>query len=272
MKLAIYVTQRVNSAIYLLLLCGVLFTFNANAAQSTLQAKNSLAASNKTPPQKKSRWEFVRPYEATYDVHYDGDKLGSATRRLSNNNGKWKLNLSSKLKKWLLSLKSTEYSIFQLTDKDLITSKFYSRTKITFKKEKVIEQNYDWKTRQETGHKGKKKWQLPLEEYLFDRMNHLLKIRSDLIMQQDEFKYLVSYKGRRKVYHYTKSENEKLSTHLGVLETVRLDRTSGDDSRFSVWLSPQHDYIPVKIARVEQDKPDVTLLINHLDIKPALAP
>jgi len=55
---------------------------------------------------KENPWMFLLPFKADYEVHSDGDKLGSATRQLQMEDGVWKLQMSTKLKKWLLSFKN----------------------------------------------------------------------------------------------------------------------------------------------------------------------
>jgi len=209
-------------------------------------------------------WLFLHPYEAAYEIYSENDKLGIAYRRLSDTDGLWQLKISTKLKKWLLTLKSNEYSNFKIQQQKLITQKFYSSTKISFKKARTIEQNFDWLNLKETGRKNKTNWQLELSGQVFDRMSHILELRADLLRGEENFEYLVSYKGSRKLYQYTQAAIEKLNTPLGELEVVRMNRISGDDSSFSIWLSPELNYFPVKIAQFEQDKPDVELRVKSL--------
>ena len=209
-------------------------------------------------------WLFLHPYLATYEIYSENDRLGVANRQLSDTDGLWQLKISTKLKKWLLTLKSNEYSNFKIQQQELLTQKFYSSTKISFKKARTIEQNFDWINRIETGKKNKKNWQLELSEQVFDRMSHILELRADLLRGEENFEYLVSYKGSRKLYQYTRAATEKLNTPLGELEVIRMNRISGDDSSFSIWLSPELNYFPVKIAQFEQDKPDVELRVKSL--------
>lgn len=213
----------------------------------------------------KNPWLFLHAYEATYEVSSEGDKLGTAVRKLNKTDDIWRLQISSKLKKWLLSLKSKEHSDFQIRDNQLFTNEFYSQTKISFKKNKVIQQTFDWQNQQETGNRDKKSWSLPIEYHLFDRSTHLLKLRSDLLMNKQVFDYPISYKGKRKTYSYSKENSETITTKFGEFETVKMVRTSGDDSAFTIWLSPELNYFPVKIAQFEQDKPDVVMSLNKLE-------
>lgn len=213
----------------------------------------------------KNPWLFLHAYEATYEVSSEGDKLGTAVRKLNKTDDIWRLQITSKLKKWLLSLKSNEHSDFQIRDNQLFTNEFYSQTKISFKKNKVIQQTFDWQNQQETGNRDKKTWSLPIEYHLFDRSTHLLKLRSDLLMNKQVFDYPISYKGKRKTYSYSKENSETITTKFGEFEAIKMVRTSGDDSAFTIWLSPELNYFPVKIAQFEQDKPDVVMSLNKLE-------
>ncbi|WP_444998396.1 DUF3108 domain-containing protein [Aliikangiella sp. IMCC44359] len=214
---------------------------------------------------KENPWLFLHPYEASYQITSDGEELGLASRRMWFNDGLWQLEISSKLKKWLLTLKSNEHSQFKLLNKELLTTHFLSSTKISFKKPREIEQNFDWDKKVETGRKNSSQWELPINELIYDRMSHILKLRADLLINKNELNYIISYKGKRKVYQYERSIIEKLNTPMGEFNTVRVNRISGDDGSFSIWLSPELNYFPVKIAQFEQDKPDVILTLNNLD-------
>jgi len=96
-------------------------------------------------------------------------------------------------------------------------------------------------------------------------MSHILKLRADLNSGNDSFNYLISYKGKRKSYRYVKSDIEIIKTQWGECNALRMDRIEGGDSSFSIWLCPELNYFPVKIAQFEQDKPDVVLTLNKLE-------
>ena len=210
-------------------------------------------------------WVFLHAYDATYEISADGDKLGNASRKMSQDSGKWTLEISSKLKKWFLTMRSREYSQFEIQDEQLRTTEFYSSTKLSFKKDRTVKQFFDWSKKLETGTRGKKDWTLPLDEPLFDRMSHFIKLRSDLLLNKQEFNYLISYKGKRKYYQYSRADSETLTTSFGEFETIKMVRTSGDDSSFTVWFSPELNYFPIKIAQFEQDKPDVVMTLTKLE-------
>ncbi|MCW8878100.1 MAG: DUF3108 domain-containing protein [Kangiellaceae bacterium] len=235
---------------------------NSNSDDSVSQIPDSIPSSHIIDL---NQWRFLHQYSASYDVISDGDRLGRASRTLIKDDKGWKLEISTKLKKWLLTLRSNEFSRFRIVDNQLKTDEFYTSTKVSFKDPRIIQQHFDWEKQLEQGSRNKRKWELPLENLLYDRMSHFVKLRADLLSDTKDFKYMVSYKGSRKSYVYVANGNEVLKTPMGNIETIRFDRVSGDDSSFSIWLSPDYNFFPIKIAQIEQDKPDVTLALTKLE-------
>ena len=217
--------------------------------------------------QKKSiePWSFLHPYVANYALISDGDKLGNAQRKLSLNGKTWNLSSSAKLSKYFLKLKSHEYTSFSIQNSKLLTHEFNSSTKITFKKEKKMKQVFDIETGIENGTRGKKSWQISHEKPVYDRVSHLVQLRSDLLNGKTSFNYNVSYKGKLQQFSYLREADEMLDTKMGTLNTVKLVRTKQNGDIFSLWLSQELNYVPVKIAQYEKDKADITMLLESLD-------
>jgi len=212
-------------------------------------------------------WLFLHPYSAKYTVLSDGDSLGHATRQLKKTGPDWSLNTYAKISKYMLTLKSTELTEFHLKESQLVTDRFYSSTKMTFKKARKMEQKFDWQKNLETGSRGKKQWQIEIKPQVYDRVSHIIQMRSDFLAGKRSFRYLVSYKGIISEYLYEIDKKEILTTSMGKLSTVKLIRNKSGGDIFALWLSPELNYFPVKIAQYEQDKPDVTLLLESLDYK-----
>jgi len=246
---------------------------NSNTSESNLSGskdKNSavlpgLEQNRITRQQHQNPWLFLHEYKATYDVISDNDKLGTATRNLFSTEKGWKLQMTTRIKKWMLSLKSNEFSEFDIAENELKTRRFYTSSKVTFKSARIIEQLFDWDNKIEKGTRDKRTWELPIEDTIFDRMSHIIQMRADLLSGKEKLEYLVSYKGIRKPFNYQLMTEELLDTPIGKVQTIKIDRVKGDESRYSVWLSPEHNYLPVKIAQIEQDKPDVVLLVKSFE-------
>ncbi|WP_196138274.1 DUF3108 domain-containing protein [Aliikangiella sp. G2MR2-5] len=235
------------------------------SAGTASDCDSGITADAQPDAQPDTQWRFLRQYRAVYSVNSDGKELGKATRTLTEVNNIWKLQIQSKLSKWMLTLRSNEFTEFVPANSLIKTRKFYTSSKVTFKSPRVIEQSFDWQARKETGKRDKQQWELSFECKIYDRMSHLIQLRADLLNGTENLLYNVSYKGRHKLYQYQISGQETLKSNLGNLETIRIDRIKGDESRFSLWLSPELNYLPVQIAQVEQDKPDVTMSLVEFE-------
>lgn len=219
-----------------------------------------------------SEWRFLHPYHATYLVVSEGDVLGQATRELSKNDDSWSLDTFAKIKKLLLTLKSSESTKFNIDSDQLFGIQFSSKTKMTFKKTRRMNQEFDWANKLEIGNRGKKKWQLPIEYPIYDRVSHLLQLRADLLRGETNFQYPVSYKGKHLKYTYLEGPKELITTKMGDLEARKFVRQKSDDETFIVWLAPELNFFPIKIAQYENGKPDITLLLNKLQyVKPNIS-
>lgn len=253
----------------------LLTSFNLLASEKLSNASKQLSEEQLPKPlsqiivKKKAAaaWGFLQAYTATYSAYSDGDKLGQAYRKLKRKNNQWKIELSSTIKQWLMTYKSSEYSKFFINHNQLFTQQFYSSSKLTFKSKRTVIQNYDWGKKLETGQYKKSQWELPIEGHLFDRMSHLLQLRADLLNNKQIFNYLISYKGKHKTYQYVKAGNEIISTEQGEFKSIRMNRVSNDNKMFSVWLSPELNYFPVKISQKKKGKPDMVLKLNKLTIE-----
>jgi len=237
---------------------------------STIQnQKNQINKKNlKEQTNQNKHWLFLDNYQAEYVVQSDGDTLGHATRKLTKKDGKWTLSTNAKIKKYFLSVKNTEITEFHLSDNKLLSDRFYSRTKITFKKARVMEQNFDWENKLETGKRKNQSWKIPLDKQVFDRTSHIVQMRADLLAGKKSFRYDISYKGKFHVYSYIEEKEDILQTKMGPLTGIKLVRQKSNGDIFALWLCPELNYLPIKIAQYEQDKPDVTLVLESIEYQP----
>lgn len=230
-----------------------------NTANATINQENQKEQNNQDKP-----WLFLHGYEAKYLVQSEGDILGHATRKLTVNEHGWTLATYAKIKKYLFSVKNTETTEFHLDDNNLLTDRFYSKTKITFKKARVMEQNFDWENKLETGKRRDKSWSIPLDKQVFDRVSHIVQMRADLLAGKKSLEYDVSYKGKFHVYSYSEEIKEILQTDMGPLTGIKFVRQKPNGDVFALWLCPELNYLPIKIAQYEQDKADVTLVLESV--------
>ncbi len=229
--------------------------------------ENKTLKDRKTPEAPKSQknpWLFLHGYEAKYKVQSEGETLGHTTRKLSLKDNRWTLATYAKISKYFVSVRNTETTEFHLKDDLLVNDRFYSKTKITFKKAREMQQIFDWENKLETGNRDDKNWQISLEKQVFDRVSHIIQLRSDLLAGKQLFDYDVSYKGKLHIYSYIEEKKEVLQTKMGALASIKLVRTKANGDIFILWLCPELNYLPIKIAQYEQDKADVTLVLESV--------
>ena len=215
--------------------------------------------------QKGKLWSFLHPYQANYSGFYGKDKVGRANRELSFKDEKWQLETYAKLSKLFFKIKSKEFSKFAIDENKLVTHQFYSSTKRTFKDEKKMEQHFDWENKLETGYQGKNKWETPLNDLVYDRVSHLIQLRANFLSNNPSLSFEVSYKGEIKNYQYELEKSETIKTKMGDLKSEKLVRTKSNGDQFVVWLSPELNYLPIKIAQYEKDKSDVVMLLDNIN-------
>ena len=86
-----------------------------------------------------------------------------------------------------------------------------------------------------------------------DELTMLLAARCLLQDDQDSYHLTTAYGTRLRTHHITVSGRETLSTPLGDLETIRIEKSRDADSvrRSIFWLAPELDYLLVRARHVE---------------------
>jgi len=241
----------------ILLALLVIVSNSLTAKEETKEASIRVKAMSQKP------WLFLKNYEAKYKVTSKKKTLGHATRSLSKNDSEWILSSSAKVSKLFFTLRNNESSQFHINAADqLLPDRYYSRSKLTFKKARIMEQKFDWESNTETGVRNKKKWQLKHHKAVFDRISHVAQLRADLMTGKQLYSYPVSAKGRVTDYIYHIEKKESIKTKTGKLNTIKLVRNKSNGDRFIFWLCPEMNYFPIKIAQYEKGKPDVTLTLE----------
>lgn len=211
------------------------------------------------------QWRFLHPFSAKYSVLSNNKKLGQAIRLLTHKKNQWELSSKAKITKYFIKLKNDEKTQFHIDNKRLVTDYFMSKTKMSFKKEKKMEQSFDWVNKVENGSRGKKTWRVALKEQTFDRVSHLFQLQEDLLKGKTDYSYLISYKGKLVTYRYQLIKTDHVKSPMGELSAVKMLRTKENGDQFVIWLSPDLNYFPIKIAQYDKGEPDITLLIESLN-------
>ena len=210
-------------------------------------------------------WSFLHPYRAKYKVLYNGSKVGNAYRELTYDENQWSVSAKASVSKLFYKINSNELTEFAIDGEKLFTNRFYSSTKRSFKKERKMEQFFDWENNVETGYKDKNKWNIEIDGLVYDRISHIIQLRSNRLNKAPNLSFDVSYKGKKETFKYTLEGIEAVQTKMGKLSAEKLVRKKPNGDTFVLWLSPDLNYLPVKIGQYEVDKSDVVMILDSID-------
>ncbi len=119
-------------------------------------------------------------------------------------------------------------------------------------KERQVEVVFDPSSGTLTNRVNGETWQMEVPEPTFDRQSHLIALMRDLASGARPESYRVADGGKLKIYHFRHLGPDRVSTALGDLDTVVVERTvPGASRRTTFWLAPSFDYLPVQIEHLE---------------------
>ena len=122
------------------------------------------------------------------------------------------------------------------------------------RKERRVEVVFDWPRGQVTNHVNGKTWRMTVPDPTFDKQSLLLAVMQDLASGAAPLSYQVADGGRLKTYVFRQLGRQRVSTALGDLDTVVVERSvAGAARKTTFWCAPSLDYLPVRIEHHESD-------------------
>ncbi len=243
-------------------------------------AVTSLVFANQDPTaEDQTNQNLIPAFEAQYDLHRKGDKVGKVQRKLMpTEDNNWQFSMKSKGGVFLFSVEYFQESLFSWVDGIPRPAKYQQSYSNSFKSAKKNKQLFDWEQMLETGSYHKKNWQLELTPGIQDRLTSIIHLRLDLLLQdqkknqqkgevpqQDTFQYPVSYKGEIKDDVYQLIGEEKVSTPAGDFETLYVKKIHKSKSRVSfVWLAKELKYLPVRIKQFKDGKEQADMILKSV--------
>ena len=132
-------------------------------------------------------------------------------------------------------------------------------------KDKRQEYRFDWKNyKAQVLYKGEQST-LDIKKGTVDENTFQLKLRADVINTLDsDFDqiYTLISDGRFKERRYVKKGEEIIEVADKRFNTIRIERYKNAKPDQIYWLSPKHDYLPIKIARMDGNKVRNTLTLK----------
>ncbi len=208
----------------------------------------------------------IQPYQAEYSIFDGKKKMGSALRSLTIKNNQWLLTMSTEISKYFYKLEFKETSRFLTDGFDITPLHYESVTKRSFKDDRIITSQFDWKKMLEIGSYNESEWHINLSELVTDHLNfqHLLRLKAPLNLREQQIK--VSYKGHIDKLDFFNEGYEKVSTEFGTFDTVLWAQQieNKGDKYFLFWLAPELDYFPVQLAQFRNGKPEGVIKLKSL--------
>lgn len=205
--------------------------------------------------------DALQSYHIEYDVIADGDKLGTASRKLEQlSNGQWQIAMQSKIKYYLLKDERQETSRFEVIDDQIFPIQYKRIADSSFKDSSLIQQ-FDWASKHETGSYKKDKWTLELPDGALDQLTQLLMVRRQLFSQSPLKPITISYRGSIREQHFKVVGEETLELAMGKVKTakIQLDEKGGK-RQTNFWLALDKDFVPVQIQRIKKGEEEARLV------------
>jgi hypothetical protein len=129
---------------------------------------------------------------------------------------------------------------------------------------RVLSVTFDWAENRATTESEGKPWSMKVPDGTLDKLGVLLSLRRDLASGMRDPVYSVADGGKLKTYRFEHKGDEEIVTPAGTWPTLQVTRAKDDKSAdYRLWLSPDLDYLPVRVEREElgsQFRMDLTLV------------
>ena len=126
---------------------------------------------------------------------------------------------------------------------------------------------FDWENHKASVLYEGKQYDLNLNKGTVDENTFQLKLRDDVInTHASDFdrNYTLLSDGRLKERRFVKQAEEIVETELGKFNAIRIERYKNETPDQIYWLSSEHDYLPVKIIKLDGEKIKTTLILTDL--------
>jgi hypothetical protein len=186
----------------------------------------------------------MSPFQASYQFHYNGKNMGTATRTLSQSGNQWNYVFSAKAGGIASASENSRFSFangkisstsFSRTSKILVhnnsmTIRFNPTSKLISTKKDDKARSFAWKAG------------------VLDELNAELQIREDLKNSGLKSSYLIADAKEVEARRFVRQGNEKVKTQYGTFDTVKVVLKHSKPNRATTfWLAPKLDYLPVKV-------------------------
>ncbi len=212
---------------------------------------------------------YFYEFDTTYTLKREGSVVGEIQRSLLKENGNYRFRSVTKTT-GLVSLFYTndvkEESIWQMINDKIVPIEYdYYRDKNGKIREVNIQFDHNKKTIITEANQSK--WNMPLQDEVYDKLLYEVVIMQRLNQKLPINDFKIADGGELKTYSFKTIGEETLSTAIGALRTLKLERhKSNTKQSVSIWYAIDKDYLPVKVENVDKEGKTYTAIINDVKI------
>ena len=193
-------------------------------------------------------------FTAQYALLKNGTEVGIAERSLKKQNGQL-VYASTAYATGLLSLffsdRITEKSI--LSDNAQLRPLEYRYDRTGGNKEEHYHVVFDWDKKQSQYKHDQTTHNLP--DNIADLLSFQTKLMHEMASGKNTFHFQIALPKELREYRFRLAGEDTLELSSGKLKTLRIEQLSnGHEERFTLWMAPAYDYIPVHIERKKNKK------------------
>jgi hypothetical protein len=209
---------------------------------------------------------FPVPFTAQYQVTKGVMSVGSTTRTLHDKgNGNFVFESVTKpggIAKLFTRGKVVERSYWHWQENNFIPNEYTYQNSSDQKRDvKLI---FDWQAFEVTNIINGDPWTMALEENALDKLLYQLAIMYDLSAGKNSLVYKVADGGTMKTYDVAISGTERLSTDMGVFDTIKVVITK-NNRQTTLWCAEKLQFLPVRIEQRKDDDGPITANLIELE-------
>jgi Protein of unknown function (DUF3108) len=209
-----------------------------------------------------------KPFTAWYTLHTRGLTIGTMERRLEiGSDGQYRYRSESRATGLVALFRDDrilEESRWMLENHQIRPLE-YSYSYRGSKRSRTIKMVFDWQRSTITDQDGDNTWHIPIVPGVLDKLVYQLRIMSDLQRGARQLEYRIADKGTIKTYRFAILGEEDLSTPLGRLRTIKIERRKANSKRKTTfWCAPILSYLPVRAEYMENDSHLISAMIEKI--------
>lgn len=194
-------------------------------------------------------------YEAEYYVSWHGIRGGESKHRLVRRaDGAYHVSSTTEPYLKFLPFKYVEKADFQWENGKVIPRNYYYNLK-EGRRHKKGNVAFDWRHGKVFNKISKEPWEENTIKDMQDKLSHTVQLRLDLLNDhQPSYTYTVAEDDEVKPYTFKLLNLETLETNIGTLQALKIEHTSKKGRKTHMWLSVDHDYLPVQVHHFRDGK------------------